>query len=48
MEADTIGLVVLVAASAARFIAAKLSRCRKCRPDWPGCQDFIFSMWKAS
>jgi hypothetical protein len=31
MDTDTIGLVLLVAL-AALFIAAKLSRCRKCPP----------------
>jgi hypothetical protein len=32
MDTDTIGLVVLLVALAALFIAAKLSRCRKCPP----------------
>jgi hypothetical protein len=42
METDTIGLVVLVAALAALFIAAKLSRCRKVPTGQAGLPRFHF------
>jgi hypothetical protein len=33
LDTDTIGIIALVAAVTAVFIAAKLSRCRKCPPE---------------
>jgi hypothetical protein len=32
MDTDTVGLIALIIAIAAVFIAAKLARCRKCPP----------------